>query len=487
MMKKGLACLLAVLMLLSFAACTGGTPTDPDNTTEETTAVGEGTLKLAYSKTDTLDPYTCTTETNLQLLRLVFEGLYLPDRTYQPVPVIAESAIMNGTEIHVTLGQVKFSDGSALTATDVVAAFNSAKAAPAYMQRLANVTQANVAAPNIVAFTLEAADPYALSCLDFPVAKMQDDALIGTGRYRIENSGDAVYLVANTQRTGFAPVIQTVMLVPVRDNTTLGRSLEIGNTAFYYDDLSSGRYLRLNAQMREIGINSLVFVGFNAETEALQPAAVRQAITLAVDRRNVVAAAFQGHARETDTPFNPDWYALGVKESAPADGPAAAKALLAETEIVPAETELSVLVNAENGFKLETARLVVQALESLGFKTVLKDYSAEEFNEVFELGSYDLYIGEIRLTANMDLSPLLSPAGAAAIGLSADGKAAQRYAQMLAGDCELMDFVNTFAEDPPFLPLCYRNAVVAYTNAMEGDFTACEGDVFADIESWRYK
>ena len=486
-MKKGFAILLAALLLLSLAACTGKTPADPAQTTEPTTAVGEGTLKLAYSKTDTLDPYTCTTETNQQLLRLVFEGLYLPDQTYQAQPVIAESAIMNGTEIHVTLAQVKFSDGSDLTATDVVAAFNSAKAAPAYAQRLANVTQANVAAPNIVAFTLTAADPYALSCLDFPVAKMQGDTLIGTGRYRIEKDGDDVYFVANTQRAGFAPVIQTVMLVPVRDNTTLGRSLEIGNTAFYYDDLSSGHYLRLNAQMREIGINSLVFVGFNAETEALQPATVRRAITLAVDRKNVVATAFQGHARVTDTPFNPDWYALGAKESAPADGMTAAKELLAETKIVPAETELSVLVNAENAFKLEAARLVTETLEALGFQTVLKDYSAEEFNEVFELGAYDLYIGEIRLTANMDLAPLLSPEGAAAIGLAADGKAAQRYAQMLTGDCELMDFVNTFAEDPPFLPLCYRNAVVAYTNAMEGDFTACEGDVFADIESWRYK
>ena len=486
-MKKGLSVLLAALLLMSFAACTGQTPADPGKTTEATTAVGEGTLKLAYSKTDTLDPYTCQTETNLQLLRLVYEGLYLPDETYQAQPVIAESAIMNGTEIHVTLAQVKFCDGTDLTATDVVAAFNSAKAAPAYTQRLANVAQANVAAPNIVAFTLAAADPYALSCLDFPVAKMQGDTLIGTGRYRIEKDGDDVYLVANTQRAGFAPVIQTVMLVPVRDNTTLGRSLEIGNTAFYYDDLSSGHYLRLNAQMHEIGINSLVFVGFHAETEALMPAAVRQAITLAVDRKNVVATAFQGHARVTETPFNPDWYALGAKESAPEDGLTAAKALLAETDVIPAETELSVLVNAENAFKLETARLVVQALEALGFQTVLKDYSAEEFNEVFELGSYDLYIGEIRLTANMDLAPLLSPEGAAAIGLSADGKAAQRYAQMLTGDCELMDFVNTFAEDPPFLPLCYRNAVVAYTNAMEGDFTVCEGDVFADIESWRYK
>lgn len=487
MIKRVAACLLALGMLLCAAACNRQPQTDPEQSTAETTKAAEATLKLAYSKADSLNPYTCATETNLQLLRLVFEGLYIADSTYRPTPVIAESANADGTEIFVTLAPTKFSDGSDLTASDVVAAFNSAKKAPAFAQRLKNFTQANVAAANMVAFTLASADPYALSCLDFPVAKLQGDVLIGTGRYRLEESEKGVFFVANTQRADFSPLIKTIMLVPVRDNTTLGRSLEIGNTAFYYDDLSSGSYLRLNAQMREIGLNSLVFVGFHAETEALLPAQVRQAITLAVDRKAIVAQAFQGHARAADTPFNPDWYALGAKESAPADSLAAAKALIAETEIVPGETELSVLVNAENGFKAEAARLVVEALETLGFRTVLKDYSREEFQTVFDLGAYDLYIGEIRLTPNMDLSPLLSAENAAAIGLAADGKAAQRYAQMLAGDCELMDFVNAFAEDPPFLPLCYRNAVVAYTNAMAGDFNAGESDVFADIATWHYR
>ena len=55
------------------------------------------------------------------------------------------------------------------------------------------------------------------------------------------------------------------------------------------------------------------------------------------------------------------------------------------------------------------------------------------------------------------------------------------------GGCELMDFVNTFNEDLPFVPLCYRNAAASYTNAVQAEFNCCDSDVFYDIETWSFK
>ena len=50
-----------------------------------------------------------------------------------------------------------------------------------------------------------------------------------------------------------------------------------------------------------------------------------------------------------------------------------------------------------------------------------------------------------------------------------------------------MDFVNTFNEELPLVPLCYRNAAASYTNSMQADFACCDGDVFYDIETWSFK
>ena len=50
-----------------------------------------------------------------------------------------------------------------------------------------------------------------------------------------------------------------------------------------------------------------------------------------------------------------------------------------------------------------------------------------------------------------------------------------------------MDFINTFNEALPFIPLCYRNAAVSYSNEMNSDANCCDGDVFYDIETWSFK
>ena len=41
----------------------------------------EGILKLAYSKADMLDPFTSTMAANIQILGLVYDGLYKIDKT----------------------------------------------------------------------------------------------------------------------------------------------------------------------------------------------------------------------------------------------------------------------------------------------------------------------------------------------------------------------------------------------------------------------
>ena len=143
-------------------------------------------------------------------------------------------------------------------------------------------------------------------------------------------------------------------------------------------------------------------------------------------------------------------------------------------------------MNSENQFKLETGEFIEEYLKELGFKVSLKKLKAEEFTAALTEGKYDLYIGEVKLTPNMNLSPLLL-GGSASFGISNISETSARYAQHLAGNCEIMDFINTFNEDLPVIPLCYRNAAVSYTNSMQSSFACCDGDVFYDIETWSFK
>ena len=447
----------------------------------------EGTLKLAYSKADMLDPFTSSMSANIQIMGLIYDGLYKLNQNYEPVPVIAKSSIVSGTTVNVTLSSAVFSDGTPVTSSDVVYSFEQARYSPNYGTRLQNFLQASISSSNMLVFTLETPDPYALSCLTFPIVKngSEGELPVGSGRYIPQISGESTYLVVNTNKSGFNPAIKTIMLVPVRDSGSIESSLEIGNTGFYYNDLSSGSYLRINAKTVDMGINNFIYLGFNSASEIFSDASLRQAVNLAVNRNEIVTTAFQGHARAVYSPFNPDWYALSSKDLVISMDLPKAEEYITQSGIDIASKEVSLLVNKENQFKLETAEFIKGYLEAIGFKINLKAYTSDYYTEAVKLGSYDIYIGEVRLSPNMDLFPIFG--GDVSYGIDPLCASAARYNQYLNGKCELMDFVNTFNEDLPVIPLCYRNAAASYTNSMQGNFSSCDGDVFYNIEEWSFK
>jgi peptide/nickel transport system substrate-binding protein len=235
-----------------------------------------------------------------------------------------------------------------------------------------------------------------------------------------------------------------------------------------------------------MGINNFIYLGFNSESGIFSDKLLRQAVNLAINRKEIVTTAFQGHAREAYSPFNPDWYALASKDLIITGDTQKAIQLIEESGTDLDGITVSLLVNKDNQFKLETAEYVKTSLESLGFEVNLKDYETEYYTEAVEMGAFDIYIGEIRLSPNMDLHPLLS-AGSVSYGIDPENEACIRYEQFLAGECELMDFINSFNENLPLVPICYRNAAASYTNAMNSDFNCCDADVFYDIETWSFK
>lgn len=489
-MKKAAALILIISLIFTvFCSCDGKTVAESDPAiVSNLNNNKDGVLKLAYSKADMLDPFSATMTANIQILGLVYDGLFKLDKSYEPIPVIAKSGVTGGTSVNVNLDTCSFSDGSAITAQDIVYSFDRAKFSPAYSEKLKNFSGANAAASNMIVFTLKAPDPYAVSCLTFPIVKngSSGNLPVGSGRYTPEISGETTYLVVNKNKTGFNPAIKTIMLVPVRDSSSLESSLEIGNTGFHFNDLSGGVFSRINAKTVEMGINNLVYLAFNSESEFFSNRLLRQAVGFAINRKEITSTAFQGHARETYSPFNPDWYALASKDLFLSTDIQKATALIEESEIDIAEKEISILVNKENQFKLETARFIRDYLVSLGFVVNLKEYELKYYSEALELGSYDMYIGEVKLSPNMDLNSLLG-GGALSFGINSESTVCTRYSQLLSGNCELMDFINTFNDELPFIPLCYRNAAVSYSNELQNDANCCDGDVFFDIEAWNFK
>ena len=516
-------------LLLCLCAC--GTGADTTGSTEpvslpDALQIRYNDLRLPYARADSLDPFRAKSTINRQLSSLLYDGLFVLDGSFEAKPLIAKEYTTDSYSVLVTLNDgIRFTDGSLLTVQDVLYSFRLAKDADAYKSRLRNFEDASERSENAVLFTMSNVDPYAVACLDFPIvktgtsyedrkalaaqttledgntpAKTTDQVLpIGSGRYVLsyeEGEPDPVLTAFNDRYKGFYPAMSVVHLVNVTDSSALFYSLEIGNISFAFDDLSSGKYTRVNASISEYPMNNLIFLGMNQDDSGLAHTAIRQAIMAAIDLENVLNVAFQGHATVTHTPFNPAWPPASAFETAHGDEKADAAVILKDAGFTQVNSygirnngrislSLDMIVPEGNEFKKMAAEQIAKTLGLLKIKVNIAYLPSEDFQRAVELGKFDLYIGEVNLSANMNLGPFFGKSGALAHGIWSRS-CAEAYDEFLAGEINMDAFMEEFRTDVPFVPLCYRKGIVAAVKELQGTQNANYADLYADIEDWHF-
>ena len=497
---KRLICIIlsALVPALAFAACSRG-GTDLPVPDAETTAVPEpstnedGSIlaeaRLVYAKNDSLNPYEAESSLNIRLLSLVYDGLFTLDKQYNLNGVIAKGCAGGTNTVNVMLDtSAVFSDGTPVTQQDIVYSFELAKKSATYRERLAHFTDVSSPNPSNMIFTLDEPDIYAQNCLTFPIIKEGSDEArpTGTGRYVFAEDAGRLLLKANPRRRNFSPSVSCFELTEIKDSSVTNSSLEIGSTCFSFDTLDGGSYTRVNAKTQNVLMNNLVYLGINGSNEYLADSLIRRAVSSAIDRNEIVTSSFQGHAKAVVSPFNPDWYVISGTDGAPTLENSDIPSLLEESGNDPGRLPFSLVVNGENAFKLDAAKQIRQMLSRAGISVVVYALPLEDYYTAVRSGDFDMYIGEVQLTANMNLYPLFR-GGRCSYGVtdSIQEQSFARYVQLLSGECEIMDFINVFASELPFIPLCYRSGLALYTNSIDyGGSVCCVNDVFCNVDRW---
>ena len=139
MKKRLLSLLLAAACLMPLSGCDWGEEPEEtydtlsqyyqqsDSTKQDTRLTSFG---LPYLQGETWDPITCADGAQQTLGALLYESLYTLGTDFLPQPCLAESASYDAESYALTVtvrSGVTFSDGSALTAWDVVAALRRAE------------------------------------------------------------------------------------------------------------------------------------------------------------------------------------------------------------------------------------------------------------------------------------------------------------------------------------------------------------------------
>ncbi|ACO45908.1 ABC transporter substrate-binding protein [Deinococcus deserti] len=160
---------------------------------------------------------------------------------------------------------------------------------------------------------------------------------IGTGPFIFQSwrTGDRVTLVANKAYWGTKPKVDTVVIRAIKDASQRLNELKAG-TIDFTGDLSPDSLKAINADRNLVAVKRPSFnVGFftmNNKNQYLKNAQVRQAITMAVNKKAIVDAFWNGLG-VSNASFLPPVLDWANSKSVPADykyDPAAAKKLLAD-------------------------------------------------------------------------------------------------------------------------------------------------------------
>ena len=203
---------------------------------------------------------------------------------------------------------------------------------------------------------------------------------IGTGAYklqRLEHSKDII-LVANEDYFEGKPKIKTIAFHVIADQTT--RFLMLKSNLLDIGSLDSISYERKldkdffsKFDIYEKISRSYTYLGLNLRLKKFQNPKVREALSLAIDRQELIDILFFKHAQVCIGPFLPDSLAFNKAVKAPTQNIKRAKQLLSEAGYDTKNPfEFEIVTSNSNAIRPYAAQILQHQLQKAGIKVKLR-------------------------------------------------------------------------------------------------------------------
>lgn len=398
---------IALAVSLGLSGCSAAGPGGMTSEPSETLTVG------ATWEPSTMDPWHDTFASIPQvLLYNVYETLVKVDSEGKLKPLLAQAWEISPDRLTYTFylnPAAKFASGNPVNADAVVANIKRLKSDPALTSTLASqlsvVKSAAVVNEHEVAITLTKPSMMWLYDMSSTLGMMRDpaftgdvkNATAGSGPYVFakHDKGQSVTLAKSTNYWGTPARYDEVDFRYFVDPNAMNAAMMAGDLDII-SNLQAPDALSQFADPSRFTVidgttNGEVVLGLNHNTKALKNLSVRQALTQAIDRKALVATAWNGKGTligSMAVPTDP-WYTN--LSATNAYNPANAKALLAKAGYGKGLT-LRMRVPSVP-YAVKSAQFVASQLRDVGVKVKVEELDPGRWGtEVLGDGDYDLTI-----------------------------------------------------------------------------------------------
>ena len=433
-----------------------------------------------------MNPYTCTDFTNRAIFPLLYQSLFSVDRNYNVIPILCDRYSVSPDMRTYTIypAAAVFSDGSTLTAADVAASLLAAKAGSYYSGRFGHITGITATGDSVV-ITLDTPMADLSILLDVPIVKAsQVDAAspLGTGPYVMDDSLGGKRLRRTSYWWCNSDLVVTAAYIPLLNATSPSQirdQFEFADLGLVCADPGSDTYAdyRCDYELWDIENGLFLYLAFNAKSKVFTTDALRSAVTHAIDREYLVETFYRGFARGVTLPASPlsPYYDAALAERYGYDQ-AKLTEMLTGANLQGAQ--VTMLLNSDDSLRLRAGRAIADMLEVCGLEVTTLEVNSAEFKKQLKDGEYDLYLGQTRLSPNMDLSAFFTKNGSLIYGGLTDTTVFAMCLEALANSGNYYNLHKEVMDRGLICPILFRSYAVYATRGLVTQLNPARDNMF---------
>ena len=445
------------------------------------------TLRLTYYPDRSMNPFICTDFTNRALFALLYQSLFAVDRSYNVEPQLCKNYRVSQDMKTYTfyIADATFTDGSRLTVEDVTASLLAAQESTYYSGRFSQISEITLSEDGGVTVKTKVPMENLPILLDIPIIKatqLQVDIPLGTGPYYMDTNTQTPLLRRNTLWWCNADLIVTAPAITMEKAESISGirdDFEFNGLSLVCADPGSDRYAdyRCDYELWDCETGIFLYLSCNMESPVFSDPAVRAALTHAIDRDTLAAEDYRGFARSATLPASPQspYYSATLAARYEYE-PEKFSQVVADAAI--GNTEVIFLVNSDDSLRLRVARAICTMLTEAGLKVTMSEKNTKNYQSALKKKEYDLYLGQTKLSPNMDLNAFFTSKGALNYGGIADVAIATLCSEALANHGNYYTLHKKIMDDGRLCPVLFRSYAVYATRGLLTGLTPARDSVF---------
>ena len=373
-------------------------------------------LRMAWSQDATgLDPHKQTAFSSLRLLELVYEPLVRLDAELNVIPAVATSWEFSPDAKTLTFKldpNAKFSNGETVTPADVKASFerilDEATAAAARSNFL-SIASIDTPDAETVVFNLNTADvPILVSMATInaaivPASEIASGAVgtttLGSGPFVLTSwePNAREVLTANPDWAGGKLAIDGIDITVLPDETAILASLRAGQTDFALINdplIATLAPNEPNLQLNRVGGLAYNVLQLNPSRPPMDNLLVRQAMSCAINRQEIVDAALAGEGVVTGPMTVPAFAQDPSTLFCYTQDVAKAKELMAEAGFADGFTAKVIAATGEPPVSAAEAQVLQAQLAEIGVKLEIEMMELNVYVDTWLTGNFDMAVAQ---------------------------------------------------------------------------------------------